>query len=299
MKIRSIGEYHEKDREHGIERIYLYRTTTSDDIQTQKQSIDFLDSTKWGKMIFLDGVLQSTTRDEIMYHTVLVHPIMDTVPCKEKILILGGGEGATAREVLRWKSVKSVTMVDHDSQFVNFMKIYGQEWSKGVFNNSRLHVVINDAWKFMEYSESYDCVIIDLTDPDLTKNNWKQLLTYVFESIALKRGGFVMNAGLYIPWDTKKIKTLQSLIEELLLSNKDYRYMMYTNYIPSFNGEWTFLSVFHKDKFMKDPSYLSVIPDWIRRSTKVLDNRFIQDVSTEPQLTNIVNGSISYECSIT
>lgn len=299
MKIRGIGEYHEKDREHGIERIYLYVTSSSHDIQTQKQSIDFLDSTKWGKMIFLDGILQSTTRDEIMYHTVLVHPIMDTVPSKEKILILGGGEGATAREVLRWKSVKSVTMVDHDSQFVNFMKLHGHEWSKGVFNNSRLHLVINDAWKFMEVSESYDCVIIDLTDPDLIKNNWKQLLTYVFESIALKRGGFVMNAGLYIPWDTKKIKTLQLLIEELLLSYKEYRYMMYTNYIPSFNGEWTFLAVFHKDKFMKDPSYLSLIPDWIRRSTKVLDNRFIQDVSTEPQMSNIINGSISSECSIT
>ena len=116
-RVRSIQEFHESDKDQGVERTYLYYKSSSTHVYTEKQDVDLLESPSWGKMLFLDGVLQSTTKDEVIYHNALVHPLMSSLKSRKSILILGGGEGATAREVLRWP-VESVTMVDYDQELV-------------------------------------------------------------------------------------------------------------------------------------------------------------------------------------
>lgn len=69
--------------------------------------------------------------------------------------------------------------------------------------------------------------------------------------------------------------------------------------IPSFNGEWTFISMFHKGRFMKDPEKLHIIPDWIRRGVRTLDNKFIDvNVSTSPSLSKISLTNSKLDCSI-
>jgi len=166
-RVKSVLEFNEKDRDQGVERNYLYYTSDSSHVNTEKQEADIINSTYWKKMLFLDGTLQSTLRDEVIYHNALVHPLMDTLQTKDHILILGGGEGATAREVLRWSKVKGVMMVDYDKELVEFMKYYGPEWSMGAFHDPRLTVLFHDAWAFVKTGLEYDGVIIDLTDPDL------------------------------------------------------------------------------------------------------------------------------------
>jgi spermidine synthase len=298
-KIQSVNEFHEKDADQGVERTYMYYKTNSHHIHTPKQSADILTTNKWQKMLFLESNLQSTTQDEIIYHTALVHPLMDTLQNKENILILGGGEGATAREVLRWTSVTNVTMVDHDRELVEFMQKHGKEWSLGAFNDTRLGVHFTDAWEFMKGAGEYDGVIVDLTDPNLAKESWESLLKDVFRSVKSRLGGFVMNAGLYLPWNTENLRKIKSIVHELCLGNPDYRYCVYTAMIPSFNGEWTFISMFHKGRFMKDPEKLHIIPDWIRRGVRTLDNKFIDvNVSTSPSLSKISLTNSKLDCSI-
>jgi spermidine synthase len=298
-KIHSVNEFHEKDPDQGVERTYMYYKTSSEHIHTTKQDVDILSTNKWKKMLFLDSTLQSTTQDEVIYHNALVHPIMDTLQNKEKILILGGGEGATAREVLRWSTVTKVTMVDHDQELVEFMAKHGKEWSLGAFNDSRLTVNYEDAWEFMKETDAYDGVIVDLTDPKPEKQRWEELLDRVLQCVKPRHGGFVLNAGLYTPWNTENIRTMKTLVEDLCMRTPGYKYTVYTAMIPSFNGEWTFIAVYNKERLMKDPENLQIIPDWIRRGIRSLENKFIDTpASTEPILRKITILNSKLDCSI-
>lgn len=285
-KIKSVNEFIERDFDQGVNRTYIYYNKSSTHANTIKQDVDILESPKWGKMLFLDGCLQSTTMDEVIYHNALVHPLLSTIRTKDTILILGGGEGATAREVLRWP-VYSVDMVDYDKELVEHMQLHGAQWSQGAWKDLRLNVMYDCAWAYMARARRYDAVIIDLTDPDFKRDHWLNLLTNVLKSVKESKGGFVMNAGLYLPWDTRKLNDIVSLIQHLCLKNPEFKYYIYTAFIPSFSGEWTFITVMHKQKFMIEPEHLDIIPAWIRRSIRTLPDSLLESVSTAPILSEL------------
>jgi len=284
MNIRSVQEYIESDNDQGVERTYKYYDKESMNIHTDKQEVDIIVSSYWKKMLFLDGTLQSTTRDEVIYHNALVHPLLDSLLVRDRILILGGGEGATAREVLRWQSVKSVLMVDYDKELVEYMKKHGSDWSAGAFQDPRLSLFYDDAWKFIKNDLDVEAVIIDLTDPDLKINNWNKLLKGAMNAVRKAKGGFVLNAGLYLPWDTAKLNELVNIVKDICLVNYEFRYYVYTTYVPSFNGEWSFIVVAHKQKFMTEPEFSTIIPAWIRRGIKMLPDELLKPFTMIPQL---------------
>jgi hypothetical protein len=101
--------------------------------------------------------------------------------------------------------------------------------------------------------------------------------------VKANKGGFVMNAGLYQPWDTIKLRVLITIIRELCSVNREFKYYVYTTFVPSFNGEWTFIVVAHKGKFMIEPEFSRVIPAWIKRGIKMLsDNLIEKKIDTAP-----------------
>ena len=279
MKIKAIQEFKEEDRDQAVDRTYLYYKTYSEQIETAKQKVDLLETPHWGQMLFLDGVLQSSTKDEIIYHSALVYPLMDCLNRKEAILILGGGEGATAREVLKFDPTL-VVMVDYDKELVDFMKIFGHSWSRGAFNDPRLRLLYDDAWEYMRRGNVYDGIVIDLTDPDPEKEKWSELLDLVIKSVKPRNGGFVMNAGLYLPWDNGHIRALVNIVKQLCIKHPEFKYYVYTVFVPSFCGEWTYIAVSHNSKFMVEPEFLKIIPDWIRRSIRMLPDSLLKDVNT-------------------
>lgn len=283
-KIKSVSEFLERDPEQGVDRHYRYYDKQSTYVYTEKQEVELLETPRWGKMLFLDGTLQSSTRDEVIYHNALVHPLIHSLSKREKILILGGGEGATAREVLRWP-VYSAIMVDYDRELVEHMQLHGAQWHKGAFHDIRLRVSYECAWVYMKKGFAFDGVIIDLTDPDFLEERWEELLTLVLNSVREARGGFVMNAGLYQPWNTGKLQEIVKLIKKLCLKNTEFKYYIYTAFVPSFNGEWTFIVVKHKGTFLIEPEHLKIIPEWIRRSIRTLPDSLLESVSTDP-ITN-------------
>jgi spermidine synthase len=273
-RIKSIHEFIEKDKDQGVERTYIYDSRRSHHIHSNVQEVDILESAIWGKMLFIDRTLQSTSRDEIIYHYALVHPLMDALDNKAEILILGGGEGATAREVLGWNGVEKVVQVDYDEELVEYMK-RDKTWSKGSYDDTRVRCVYEDAWVYIGSSMPFNGIIVDLTDPDVKKDNWNDLLFQIMVRVSGRRGGFVINAGLYVPWNLDTIKTLRAIVETLCSEFTGYRYHIYTAMIPSFNGEWAFIAVTRSSNFMKEPEHIMSIPAWIRRQIRSLSNLVI------------------------
>ncbi len=123
----------------------------------------------FGKTLVLDGLIQSSEADEYIYHEALVHPAMLLHPSPRRVLILGGGEGATLREALKHPSVEEAVMVDIDEMVVELSKKYLPEWHRGAFDDPRARVVIMDGFKYVKEAadkgEKFDVVIMDLTDP--------------------------------------------------------------------------------------------------------------------------------------
>jgi thermospermine synthase len=130
------------------------------------QTVDLVDITPFGRSLVIDGLLQSCRVDEFVYHECLVHPAMLLHPTGAKsVFIGGGGEGSTAREVLRHKSVDKCVMVDIDGEVVRFCRENLEE-NDAAFKDKRLELVIDDAKAWIEQHDSkFDVIIMDLDDP--------------------------------------------------------------------------------------------------------------------------------------
>lgn len=134
--------------------------------RTEFQAMQIVQSADFGKALLLDGTWQSATVDEFIYHESLVHPAMLNFGRPKRVLILGGGEGATSREVLRWKCVERVVMVDIDGEVVEACRKHLPEMHRGSFDDPRHQLIIGDALKYLdETDEQWDVVLSDLSDP--------------------------------------------------------------------------------------------------------------------------------------
>mmetsp|Transcript_25759 Transcript_25759/g.34851 ORF Transcript_25759/g.34851 Transcript_25759/m.34851 type:complete len:319 (-) Transcript_25759:106-1062(-) len=146
------------------------------------QHVDLMDLEPFGRVLVIDGLLQSCRCDEFVYHECLVHPSMLLHPNPKSVYIGGGGEGSTAREVLRHKSVERCVMVDIDEDVVRFCREHLEE-NHAAFADKRLELVIDDAKAWLERSDSkFDVIIMDLDDP-LEGGPCYQLYTTEFYSM--------------------------------------------------------------------------------------------------------------------
>ncbi len=136
------------------------------DNNSSLQHIQVFENKRFGRVLTLDGVVQTTQGDEFIYHEMLTHVPILAHGNARNVLVIGGGDGGMAREVLRHKSVVSVTMVEIDAGVVEFSKTYLPSLSNGAFDDPRLNLVIADGADFMANSpDQFDVIIIDSTDP--------------------------------------------------------------------------------------------------------------------------------------
>lgn len=148
------------------ERISYEITATVLVRRTAYQLLEIYDGPSYGRMVFLDGKIQSAALDEFLYHEALVHPAMLIPSAPRRVYIAGGGEGATLREVLRHPTVTEVVMVDIDAEVVQAARQYLQAWHVGSFDDPRLRLIHADARAILaQESAPFDCIIIDVTDP--------------------------------------------------------------------------------------------------------------------------------------
>lgn len=207
--------------------------------QTRYQSVQIIDAVDFGYCLVLDGKLQSSQRDEFIYHEALVHPALITHPGPSTVFIAGGGEGATLREVLAHRTVKKVVMVDIDQEAVDICRRFLPSLHQGSFEDRRVEVLYLDARKYLaESSELFDIIVIDITDPTEGGPSWK-LYTREFYQIASDRlasGGILaVQSGPANLHDMPVFNTINRTLRQVFP-----RVFPYATCIPSFAGAWGF-----------------------------------------------------------
>jgi spermidine synthase len=136
------------------------------DSETAHQRLQVFENARFGRVLTLDGVVQTTEGDEFIYHEMMAHVPILAHGAARRVLIVGGGDGGLAREVLRHASVERVTMVEIDRGVVAFCREYLPSLSAGAFEDPRLELVIADGAAFVaESGEGFDVILVDSTDP--------------------------------------------------------------------------------------------------------------------------------------
>ncbi len=130
------------------------------------QKIEIFETEQFGRTLALDGVLMTSEGDEFYYHEMLVHPALTTAPSIKRVLVIGGGDGGTVREVCRHPEVEKVVLVEFDRMVVEACREHlssiGSAW-----DDSRLELVFDDGVKFVNRAEdaSFDVILLDGSDP--------------------------------------------------------------------------------------------------------------------------------------
>lgn len=136
------------------------------EVRTEHQHLVIFENPRMGRVMALDGVIQTTEADEFIYHEMLTHvPILAHGTAK-RVLIIGGGDGGMLREVSKHRSVEHITMVEIDGTVVDMCKEFLPNHSKGAYDDPRLNLVIDDGMRFVATTtEKFDVIISDSTDP--------------------------------------------------------------------------------------------------------------------------------------
>lgn len=137
----------------------LYRT------KTDYQELAVLDTIQFGRMLVLDGMVQTTIADEFVYHEMITHIPMHTHPNPRNVLVVGGGDGGAVREIIKYPALEKVTLVEIDPEVVNASKKFLPEISSSL-EDARVNVMIADGIEYVRsHEEAFDVIIVDSTEP--------------------------------------------------------------------------------------------------------------------------------------
>lgn len=131
------------------------------------QQIDFYKGKEFGTFFTLDGLMMVNEKDEFIYHDMIVHPAMATNPAIKNVLIIGGGDGGTAREVLRYGHVENVVMAEIDERVFRLSQEYLPITALGVEEDPRMTLHFEDGLAYVKNApdHSFDLILVDSTDP--------------------------------------------------------------------------------------------------------------------------------------
>ena len=134
--------------------------------KTDFQELAIHETPAFGRILTLDGVCQTTEKDEFFYHEMMTHPPILAHGQVRKVLIIGGGDGGILEEALKHQTVEKITLVEIDPAVIELTKTYIPSIPGRAFEDPRTDLVIGDGVKFVEQcQEKYDLVIVDSTDP--------------------------------------------------------------------------------------------------------------------------------------
>ncbi|MEO0897398.1 MAG: polyamine aminopropyltransferase [Bacteroidota bacterium] len=230
--------------------------------------------------LFINGSIQFSSKDEYRYHEALVHVPMILSQNREHVLILGGGDGLVAREVLKYSDVQKVTLVDLDQQMTDLGMNHPiiQRLNEGSLLNPKVEIVNTDAYKYLENStDFFSVVIVDLPDPHDTALG--KLYSQSFYNIIEKRmgvGGTIVTQSTS-PYHAPKVfwsihATLGSVFNQ---------HFPYRTYVPAF-GEWGFnLGIKSSDTFDSNkigdslPQKIAKLQDYISNNDSSFNLRYL------------------------
>ena len=133
--------------------------------KSEFQRIDIFDSLEFGRVLVLDGYTMLTEKDEFMYHEMIVHVPMCAHPDARRVLVIGGGDGGSVRELTRYESLEQIDLVEIDEEVVEACKKYLPQ-TAGKLDDPRVKIHYEDGLKYIRHHDNeYDVIVVDSTDP--------------------------------------------------------------------------------------------------------------------------------------
>jgi len=216
---------------HSGERLYVY--------QSKYQKIEIYQTEALGKILVLDGNIACAEEDEYVYHEMIAHVPVFAHRNPERILVIGGGDGGTVRELLRHHDIIEIDLVEIDENVINASKEYLPDLASSL-ENPRVSITIEDGINFVGKCspEKYDIVIVDSDDPDGTS---KDLFTEDFYKQiyrVLKSDGIMITQSESPRFNQKMFKEVFDCYKKIYSKGSVFCYLMY---LPSFpSGMWSF-----------------------------------------------------------
>lgn len=224
-------------------------------------SMEMVYRPRWGLACYMNGEIQSCETDEQLYHESLVHPSMIYTAQHRRVLIIGGGEGATAREVLKWPTVERVDMYEWDADVIDCFRTRYRQWADGAWDDPRLIVHTDDIFSVVQQGSyppvPYDVIIVDLFEPEADTRMWS-LFSRLASDWLSEGGAMSMYAGIRNHWndihpaeewlDASRIQEYYeaNISINQVLAHRDV--FSYKVFIPSFLGEAKFLLITHANQ---------------------------------------------------
>lgn len=226
----------EKHTEHVKFSIQVDRQLYSS--QSEFQRIDIFSSKEFGRFLTLDGYMMLTEKDEFIYHEMMVHMPMAVHPKVRSVLVIGGGDGGTARELIRYPAIEQIDVVEIDEEVVSACRQHLPQTACG-FDDKRVRLYYEDGLKYVRRCEdAYDLILVDSTDPF---GPGEGLFTKEFYGNcckALKADGIMVNQheSPFYPNDAVAMQRAHKRIVDSFPISK-----VYQAHIPTYpSGHWLF-----------------------------------------------------------
>jgi spermidine synthase len=232
------------------------------DVQSPFQRVRILESYKYGKMLALDDMVMTTINDEFHYHEMIAHPAMFTHGNAKNVLVIGGGDGGTVREVLKHSTVEKVTMVEIDGEVINACKEYLPTIA-AAFDHPKLNLIVDDGIAFIKQAEkeSYDIIIIDGSDPVGPAEGLFSVEFYTNCFNALKEGGILVAQGESPKFNEKAFSELNHTLQDIFGATNAPVSLFFVPTYPT--GMWSFQYGLKNANHPKDISNSSIIDSFV------------------------------------
>ncbi len=211
-----------------------YRTTGSEKQQTPFQQLELLQTPQFGKVLRLDDRFMTSEGEEFFYHEALVHPAAMAHPAPRKALILGGGDGGAAEELLKHPSIERVVLAELDEAVVQFSRQHLHAVHRGALDDARVQVCIGDGLALMdETDERFDLALMDLTDPDTPASAlYSPASLSCMKRVLAPGGALVLHLGSPVFHGKQVAELVRSLREQFAVVR------CYGLYIPLYGAYW-------------------------------------------------------------
>lgn len=209
------------------------------DVQSPFQRVRILESPKYGKFLTLDDMVMTTEKDEFHYHEMISHPAMFTHGNAKNVLVIGGGDGGTVREILRHEGVEKVTMVEIDGEVIKACKEHLPQIA-AAFDNPKLDLKVDDGIAFIKNAapQSYDIIIVDGSDPVGPAEGLFSTEFYTNCFNALKDGGILVAQGESPKFNEKAFSELNFTLQDIFGKDNAPVSLFYVPTYPT--GMWSF-----------------------------------------------------------
>ncbi len=206
--------------------------------KTDFQHLSLVDTYTYGRMLFLDHCVMTSIKEEFVYHEMITWVALNTHPCPQNVLIIGGGDGGALREVVKHPRVKSATLVEIDERVIINSQKYLPEIGSA-FEHPKAKVLIADGIKHVqERQNEYNLIIIDSTDPIGPAEGLFSADFYQAVYQALREDGIMVaqTESPFLPKDRKLIKRIQADLRKIYSLVR-----LYLAYVPIYpTGMWSF-----------------------------------------------------------